>query len=385
MISTSLLSATRARAIPYSGSAWEANNVSGADFLENIAAVFNARRPVLQVTAEVSMHAGFTEPAAGAAAVDGNFLVIAPLALNKLTIVDIPLTGLPTNGVDATDAVTGGRRGGVVPGGEVVYFTPSSSTTALRMTNYAGAAGEGVIGNSTFGSFGSGTDKWIGAVLAQNGKIYCIPHNATNVLVIDPTDDSSYTFGTLDSGGAKWWGGCLSPINGKIYAMPYDSDTVLVIDPATDTLSTIGPIPSVGATSARFAGCALGTNGKLHGIPYNSASVLAVDTLSDTVSVFGSVGGGTAKWEGGALGTDGRIYAAPLDAASILVIDPLTEATETFGSFASGGTKWRNPVLVRTGQILMMPASASSPMLVVGQGGYSITRNITQSRYLNKF
>jgi YVTN family beta-propeller protein len=382
MISSSLLFATKTSVIPYSGSPWDADNVSGADFLENIAAVFNVRRPVSQVTANVSMHASFTQPLAGGVVVDGNKMVTAPLLGNRITIIDIPLTGLPANSTDGTNSVGGGRRGGVVPGSRVVYVTPSTATTALRVTNFSGA---GEPGNSTFGSFGSGADKWIGAVLAQNGKIYCIPHNASNVLVIDPTDDSSYTFGTVSSGGQKWWGGCLSPINGKIYAMPYDSDTVLVIDPATDTLSTIGPIPSVGATSARFAGCALGTNGKLHGIPYNASSVLAINTLNDTVSVFGSVGSDTAKWEGGALGTDGQIYAAPFDASSILVIDPLSESTQTFGTFTSGGGKWRTPSLVRTGQILMMPASASSPILVVGQGGYNITRNITQSRYLNKF
>jgi hypothetical protein len=89
--------------------------------------------------------------------------------------------------------------------------------------------------------------------------------------------------------------------------------------------------------------------------------------------------------EGGALATDGKIYAAPYNAASILVIDPFTETTDTFGSFSSGGGKWRNPVLARNGKIYMIPANASSDLLEVGQGGYNITRNITQSRYLNKF
>lgn len=47
--------------------------------------------------------------------------------------------------------------------------------------------------NSTdlFGSLSSGTAKWIGGVLAPNGKIYGVPYYSTQVLEIDP----SYTAG----------------------------------------------------------------------------------------------------------------------------------------------------------------------------------------------
>ena len=38
---------------------------------------------------------------------------------------------------------------------------------------------------STFGSL-TGSLKWLGGVLAPNGKIYGIPYNSTTVLEIDP-------------------------------------------------------------------------------------------------------------------------------------------------------------------------------------------------------
>ena len=40
----------------------------------------------------------------------------------------------------------------------------------------------------------TGTDKWVGGVLAPNGKIYGIPNSATSVLVIDPTKPNVYSY-----------------------------------------------------------------------------------------------------------------------------------------------------------------------------------------------
>ena len=57
----------------------------------------------------------------------------------------------------------------------------------------AGAYGTAV----TFGSLGSGGYKWHGGVLAPSGIIYGIPSDATAVLRIDPTTDSTSTFGRL--------------------------------------------------------------------------------------------------------------------------------------------------------------------------------------------
>ena len=62
--------------------------------------------------------------------------------------------------------------------------------------------------NQTTNTFGSlaGSSKWIGGVLAPNGKIYGIPRDSTTVLEIDPSDNSTTTFGSL-AGTGKWYGG----------------------------------------------------------------------------------------------------------------------------------------------------------------------------------
>ena len=48
----------------------------------------------------------------------------------------------------------------------------------------------------TFGSL-SGSGNWVEGVLANNGKIYGIPYDATQVLEIDPVGLTTSTFGSL--------------------------------------------------------------------------------------------------------------------------------------------------------------------------------------------
>ena len=81
--------------------------------------------------------------------------------------------------------------------------------------------------SSLFGNF-EGSEKYIGGVLAPNGKIYCIPVNSTQILVIYPSNDTTFLSGNF-SGTVKWQGGVLAS-NGKIYCVPRNSTQILVID-----------------------------------------------------------------------------------------------------------------------------------------------------------
>ena len=121
----------------------------------------------------------------------------------------------------------------------------------------------------TFGSL-SGTGKWKGGVLAPNGMIYGILHNSTEVLKIDPINDSASTFGSL-SDFSKWAGGVLAP-NGMIYGIPYNSTTVLRIDPIMDTVSTFGDFSGTG----KWFGGILTLGGVVYGIPFKGSMILKV-------------------------------------------------------------------------------------------------------------
>lgn len=94
---------------------------------------------------------------------------------------------------------------------------------------------------SSFSNDLYGAWKWDGGVLAQNGKIYCVPASATCVLIIDPLNNQVDTTSIKinDNSIYKWSGGVLAP-NGKIYCPPYNARSILVIDPETNTTTTIG-------------------------------------------------------------------------------------------------------------------------------------------------
>ena len=87
----------------------------------------------------------------------------------------------------------------------------------------------------------TGTAKWYGEVLSPNGKIYSIPFNSTDILIIDPvanTATRSAMGATNLSHNAKWIGGVLAP-NGKIYGIPYNSTNILTITPELNTSCNI--------------------------------------------------------------------------------------------------------------------------------------------------
>ena len=93
-----------------------------------------------------------------------------------------------------------------------------------RVLRYGSYLGFAIKNFQLFGSF-SGADKWIGGVLAPNGRIYCVPFNSTQVLEIDPETQTTQLFGSF-SGTQKWAGGVLAP-NGKINCVPRSSTQVL--------------------------------------------------------------------------------------------------------------------------------------------------------------
>ena len=90
----------------------------------------------------------------------------------------------------------------------------------------------------------TGILKWYGGVLGPDGKIYGIPNNSTDILVIDPVAGTATrtTMGATFTGGGRYSGGVLGP-NGKIYGIPND---------ATDILQTVLPVSTPFAYSPYF-------------------------------------------------------------------------------------------------------------------------------------
>jgi hypothetical protein len=176
-------------------------------------------------------------------------------------------------------------------------------------------------------------NKWMGGVLAGNGKIYLVPHDAEEVLIIDPatdTYDRTTIFGLAGTG--KWDGGVLSA-NGKIYLVPHDAEEVLIIDPATDTYDRTTMVGLTGGV--KWGGGVLGGNGKIYLAPRNAEEVLIIDPVTDTYDRTTLVGLTTSshKWVGGVLGAHGNIYFAPREAEEVLIIH--TNPVEATGEWVS--------------------------------------------------
>ena len=84
---------------------------------------------------------------------------------------------------------------------------------------------------SNMGASLGGSYKWLGGALAPNGKIYCVPVHAEDILIIDPSTNTATrsTLGASLAGSENWQGGVLAP-NGKIYCAPANAADILIID-----------------------------------------------------------------------------------------------------------------------------------------------------------
>ena len=209
----------------------------------------------------------------------------------------------------------------------------------------------------------SGGYKWVGGVLAANGKIYCPPRSHDSVLIIDPADDTAdiTTIAGLP-GSDRWSAGVLAP-NGKVYGIPYNSTSVLIIDPQTDTADT-GTITGLFG-SDKWQGGVLAPNGKIYGIPRSSSRLLIIDPATDTASTVATGLSGSDKWFGGVLAPNGKIYGIPYGAGSVLIIDPATNTVDTSTiSGLAGSSKWYGGVLAPDGRIYCIPYSATSVLII---------------------
>src|SRR5690606_3768625 len=76
----------------------------------------------------------------------------------------------------------------------------------------------------------SGNDKWIGIAAGPDGKLYCAPYNAADILVIDPVAGTATrtNMGADLSGTIKWHGIATGP-DGKLYCAPFAATDILVI------------------------------------------------------------------------------------------------------------------------------------------------------------
>lgn len=207
-------------------------------------------------------------------------------------------------------------RGFVLANNGALYAVPGTATTILKVDPATDTV-------TTFGSFS--VNSCGGGALAPNGKIYCTPASGGSILVIDPDTDTVSTFGSLPLGD-KYEGAVLN-YNGKIYGMPSNSFTAVIgiieIDPDNDSYQIV-----IDSQYDSWGG-AIAPNGKIYCTPdVNDQSVLEIDLKKLSTRLIGITGPiQIPTWAGKpSLSHEGKLFAAPF-ANRILEISRIGQVT----------------------------------------------------------
>ena len=252
--------------------------------------------------------------------------------------------------------------------GEVKIFgLPSSATQFLKIDPIT----------DTYAVFGdvmsAATQKTIAGVYI-NGFIYCAPFgsSATAVFKINTSTgaityfDHTGVVANIGSGaytGAGKWDGANIGSNGLIYMMPFDASEVMVIDPSDDSIYFIDTtgVVSYGAgdlTDAAKSDGGIAYGDFIYSVPSTVTYFIKVDVTTDTVTTFGSIAVGTTKYAYPAIARNSKIYYFPYGAANIMVLDPSDDSVTTFGTFtASGAWKCGAAVILPDGTLYGTPGT----------------------------
>ena len=135
------------------------------------------------------------------------------------------------------------------------------------------------------------TYEYRGGILANNNKIYAIPtgYSTNQLIYIDPTDDSIHIFGVVEDNRYDDYSKAVLGGDGKIYCIPYDATSILAIDPATNTTSSFGSNLAFDYYGKWNSGV-LATNGKIYSVPFGANTILCIDPTTSTASEIGNLG-----------------------------------------------------------------------------------------------
>ena len=157
-----------------------------------------------------------------------------------------------------------------------------------------------------------GSDAYVGGVLLPDGRVFCIPANATSARIYDPATDTLTTPAGTYPGSGGYAGGVLLP-DGRVFCIPYNATTARIYNPATDTLTTpAGTYPGSGG----YSGGVLLPDGRVFCVPYNATTARIYDPATDTLTTPAGTYPGSAAYAGGVLLPDGRVFCVPTNATT---------------------------------------------------------------------
>jgi len=224
------------------------------------------------------------------------------------------------------------QYGVLVDGGNgFMYAPPLTGTAVLKIDKATNAI-------SNFGTFAGGLPKWNSAQRAPNGKIYCIPFYNDDILVIDPSNDTTYTIAVPTTTGFffKWQTSAITS-SGVIYAPPAGSTvtTILKIDTSTDSVTEFGNVLPAPVGSFKYLSSCNASNGFIYCFGAGNEAFLKINTSTDALISFGNQGTDTVN-SNTSYEVNGFIYSfasastvPPVSPFNIIKIDVSNDAVTT--------------------------------------------------------
>jgi len=244
---------------------------------------------------------------------------------------------------------------------ETAAWLSAGSTQTTSNFGYASTSTR--IGSS----YGSGVAKWNGAALASNGKIYSPPHLRSDWSIIDTSNDTIVTTGSVagDSQGARY-----DKITNQVFSFGNGGSKIVC---STDAASNVsGPSNRNGGAVQSFDGNLLYTIGL-----FGNTTVQEYSISGNTSTSKGSVGADRATT--GTLAANGKIFWGSGGGSQFTSYDPTTNTITNFGSIA--GDSHTTMVAHYNGYLYCMPAFGSKSVLKVDPATNTITTDATPSAY----
>ena len=202
------------------------------------------------------------------------------------------------------------------------------------------------------------TNHYDGPVAAPNGKIYFMPSNATNIMVVDTLNDDEVEFiehANIPGGSSKWRTSFYS--NGKIYGIPAEASSILVINTEDhEDITLLGSFPG----GDKWRGGVVAPNGKIFCSPsFSHKFILVIDSNDDSFRqypiAFGNFTGAIY------VPLNNRVYFMPrqTDTEYIMSMDADTEELKAMDIFV-GGASYTGGGVTSDGVIYLMPGNRIS-------------------------
>lgn len=212
---------------------------------------------------------------------------------------------------------------------------------------------------SDLGTQGKHTNnKWRG-IAESGGKLYCSPYQEDEVLIINPSNDTTTTTGqNTVSGNTRKFVDSITNSDGKIYANPSDQISYLEIDPSGSNNPSLN-LRGSGLAKNSIRGGALASGNIYGSIYYRNISSLTnpviskfnLTTFSQSLISFtpartGGIYSARPNWNtertgytwmydsyfGATTADNGKVYLTPYGADRIAIVDPSNNDNVSLGS-----------------------------------------------------